>query len=136
MAANTTPDKWKSLHPVLARRLKMVHEAMLQLGWPMLLTDGARTAEQQHALWQIGREKPGSIVTNADGYKVLSNHQVKSDGWGHAADSVFLVNGKPSWDEDLPWQAYGEYCKAVGLRWGIRISGWIDKPHCELKKVG
>lgn len=124
-------DKWAGLHPVLVRRLLKVHEAMLAIGYPMLLTDGARTVEQQQALYAIGRSKPGKIVTNADGVKVLSNHQIR-EGYGLAADCCFLIDGHPSWDDDLPWQAYGELARAVGLRWGIKVGDWIDRPHVEL----
>jgi len=130
------PDKKKEpeLHPVLLRKIKLVLEAMAVAGMPMKITDGVRTAETQNALYQIGRTKPGKIVTNADGYMNPSNHQPKDDGYGHAVDCCFLVNDKPTWDvPDEWWQAYGALCRAVGLRWGIKISGWIDRPHAELK---
>lgn len=128
--------KWQGLHPVLVRRLLLVHQAMLALGFPMKLTDGLRTDEEQKALYAIGRRgKPGEkIVTKADGVRIRSNHQAKEDGFGHAADCCFIVDGVPSWDEDLPWTAYGECAKAVGLRWGIRIGTWIDRPHVELPR--
>lgn len=125
-------DKWEGLHPVLVRRLNLVHAAMAALGFPMILTDGRRTAEAQAALFAIGRSKPGRIVTDADGFTVRSNHQARADGFGYAADCCFLIDGRPSWANDLPWDAYGACARAVGLRWGIRVSGWIDRPHVEL----
>jgi hypothetical protein len=132
-------DKRSGLHPVLLRRLDKVLLAMNALGFPMMVTDGARTLEQQQALYAVGRRgKPGEkIVTNADGVRVKSNHQLKDDGFGHAADCTFVdEGGKPTWDDDLPWTAYGECCRAVGLRWGIKIGDWVDRPHVELKPQG
>lgn len=127
------PIKKSEVHPVLLRKIGLVINAMTALGLPMKVTDGVRTAEVQHALYLIGREKPGKVVTNADGYKVVSNHQPKADNYGYAVDCCFLVNGQPTWEvPDSYWEAYGALCKAVGLRWGIKINGWIDRPHAEL----
>lgn len=122
------------VHPVLLRKIKVVLAAMAVADMPMVVTPNpVRTAETQHALYQQGRTKPGKIVTNADGYKTKSNHQVKADGYGHAVDCHFVVNGIPTWDvPDAWWAAYGALCRAVGLRWGIRIGEWIDRPHAEL----
>jgi peptidoglycan L-alanyl-D-glutamate endopeptidase CwlK len=127
--------KWQGLHPVLVRRVLLVHRALLELGFPMVLTDGVRTTEQQQALYAVGRTKPGQIVTQADGVRVKSNHQIKEDGFGWAADNCFLVQGHPSWNDDLPWEAYGACAEAVGLRWGGRWTTMRDRPHLELKDV-
>lgn len=129
------PDKWTGLHPVLVRRLRLVHAAMAALEFPMLLTDGVRSEAEQRALYAIGRTKPGRIVTNADGVQVRSNHQARGDGFGYAADCCFLVNGRPDWSGHLPWETYGACARAVGLRWGIRVGSWIDRPHVELPDV-
>jgi peptidoglycan L-alanyl-D-glutamate endopeptidase CwlK len=130
--------KTSELHPVLVRRIALVHDAMRAAGMPMRITDGVRTAEMQAALYQIGRSKPGTIVTNADGVKVKSKHQPhEDDGYGHAVDSAFVVGNSVTWDvPDSWWEAYGALCRAVGLRWGIKIGTWIDRPHAELPQVG
>jgi len=136
MATNTPKkkkDKRDGLHPVLVRKLAKVMAAMEALGFPMLLTDGVRTDAEQQALYAIGRTKPGRIVTNADGHTHKSNHQPKADGYGYAADCCFLIDGRPSWDDDLPWETYGAACRAVGLRWGIKLNAsTVDRPHTEL----
>jgi hypothetical protein len=75
-------------------------------------------------------------VTNADGVTNKSNHQAHDDGYGHAIDCCFIVDGKPTWEvPDTWWSAYGALASAVGLKWGIKISGWVDRPHVELPKV-
>jgi len=127
-------DKRANVHPVLLRKIDAVLLAMKNIGFPMMLTDGARTAEQQHVLWEQGRARPGNPVTNCDGYIKKSNHQLKDDGYGYAVDCCFLdPNGKPSWADHYPWTAYGELCKAIGLHWGIKLnSSTVDRPHAEL----
>jgi peptidoglycan L-alanyl-D-glutamate endopeptidase CwlK len=98
----------------------------------LIVTDGVRTTEQQQALYKIGRGVPGKIVTNCDGVLTKSNHQAKADGFGHAVDLAFSVNGEPSWSETQPWQLLGEMAKSQGLIWGGDFKTLQDKPHIEL----
>lgn len=125
-------DKLAGVHPDLAAAVEKILKAMDILGFPMMITDGVRTTEQQQALYAQGRTKPGNIVTNADGINKLSNHQVHDDNLGHAVDCCFVVDGKPSWDLRNPWQLYGRMAVTLGLVWG---GSWIsihDLPHVEL----
>lgn len=126
------PDKLTGLHPDLQSKLDKILAAMRLLGFELVVTQGVRTTAQQQALYAQGRTAPGKVVTNADGVKNKSNHQLKADGYGHAVDVAFRVNGKISWDEKLPWKLYGEMAKSLGLVWG---GDWVsikDKPHVEL----
>ena len=82
-------DKMSKVHPKLVEVMK---EAIKNSPFDFRITDGAGTAEEQNALYQIGRTRAGSIVTKADGYKNKSNHQIKSDGYGHAVD-IFICGG-------------------------------------------
>ena len=128
------PEKWREkligVHPDLQQRVPKIVEAMAILGFELRVTDGVRTLEQQQALFALGRTKPGSIVTRADGLRNPSNHQVKPDGFGHAVDCTFWVDGTPSWASDLPWRLYGEMAKALDCKWG---GDWAkpDYPHIE-----
>lgn len=124
--------KLAGVSPILIERLSRVLTAMETLGFPMIVTDGLRTVEQQRALYAKGRTIPGSIVTYADGTTKRSNHQTKADGLGHAADCCFLVDGKASWDARLPWRAYGAAAEAVGLTWGGNWTRLVDLPHVEV----
>lgn len=128
------PRNLGKVHPVLLEKIGRVLKAMEALGFPMMVTDGERSAEVQHVLYEQGRSRPGAIVTNADGYIVKSNHQAKDDGYGYAVDCCFLdPNGKPSWNMQMPWSTYASCCKAVGLRHGIKLSSTrVDWPHAEL----
>ena len=81
--SQTSLDKMKKVHPKLVEVMKA---AITDSPYDFRITDGARTTEEQFALYQIGRSKPGRIVTNCDGKKFKSNHQIKADGYGHAVD--------------------------------------------------
>lgn len=124
--------KLEGVHPVLVDKVTRILMASAELGFPMLVTDGVRTVMQQQALYAQGRTAPGKIVTYMDGVKRPSNHQPKADGFGHAVDCAFLVDGKPSWDAGLPWGLYGAMAKALGLTWGGSWKSIVDKPHIEL----
>ncbi|MFC2736545.1 MAG: glycosyl hydrolase 108 family protein, partial [Leptotrichia wadei] len=81
--AQSSLDKMEKVHPKLVEVMKA---AITDSPYDFRITDGARTTEEQFALYQIGRSKPGRIVTNCDGKRAKSNHQIKSDGFGHAVD--------------------------------------------------
>ena len=125
------------LHPDLISKLERVHAAMAAFGFPMFLVEGVRSEARQGELYQQGRTKPGKIVTNCDGTVKRSNHQLKPDGYGHAADCAFVDDPRTprdeTWDETMPWAAYGSLAEAAGLVWGGRWTTLHDLPHVELK---
>ena len=81
--AKSSLDKMEKVHPKLVEVMKAAIE---NSPFDFRITDGARTTEEQFALYQKGRTLPGPKVTNCDGKKFKSNHQIKSDGFGHAVD--------------------------------------------------
>jgi hypothetical protein len=153
------------LHPPMAELTREVLRLMEGMGWPMTIFEGLRTAERQWTYFQKGRRarRPGEsgvlipgkgtwvpidpvkrtgIVTNADGFVKLSNHQAKADGRGYAADCVFLIDGPdldrdlddPSWGDDHPWHVYGTLVEHLGggkVRWLGRGPTLKDMPHIE-----
>ena len=76
-------EKMKNVHPKL---VDVIKTAIENSPYDFRITAGARTAEEQNYLYQQGRTRAGQRVTNCDGYKAKSNHQIKSDGFGHAVD--------------------------------------------------
>jgi peptidoglycan LD-endopeptidase CwlK len=113
----------------LTHRITKVLTAMDALGWPMIVTDGHRSVDDQRRLYALGRTVPGKIVTHCDGILKPSNHQS-----GKACDCTFLdpETGQPSWDARLPWKTYGACLETVGLKWGGHWAGLHDLPHAEL----
>lgn len=127
----TKIDKLQGVHPRLVEAVKKITFAMHELGLDVMITSGLRTTEEQVRLYAQGRQTAGPIVTYCDGVRKKSNHQAKPDGFGHAVDFAFRVNGQPSWDDALPWPLLGHMAKAVGCKWG---GDWEtpDRPHVEL----
>ncbi len=134
----------KGIHPDL---VKVLQEAIKDTPIDFTITDGVRTTEQQKALYAKGRDKNGKIidrskiVTNADGVKNKSNHQVKADGYGHAVDLYGYVNGAVDYNDNsnsLPVIAAHilavAKCLGVKITWGGSWQKLVDKPHFELTK--
>lgn len=121
-----------SLHPRLQLALPKILAAMLAAGFPMMVTDTGRTTAEQVALYAKGRTLPGLIVTNADGIVKRSNHQLKADGFAHAVDCCFVIDGKASWDARCQWKLYGALAAAFGLQWGGNWRNLTDLPHIEV----
>ena len=130
--------------------------------WNFKITAGVRTAEEQNKLYQQGRTVKGIKVTKVDGYKLKSNHQIKYDGLGYAADIGVLVtekviekvkeNGKEiekeiektiykgSWRDFHYYQDIYNAAKRAGLleKYGIEWGGncwrtFKDAPHWQIK---
>ena len=110
--------------------------------WNFKITAGVRTAEEQNRLYQKGRTAPGAKVTNVDGHKLKSNHQIKFDGLGYAADIGVIVNGeyKGNWKDFHYYQDIYNIAKKAGLleKYGIEWGGncwktFKDGPHWQIK---
>lgn len=134
--------KLNGVHPDL---VKVMKEAIKDCPVDFTITDGVRTTAEQQTLYAKGRTKPGRIVTNADGVRNKSNHQVKNDGMGHAVDLYPYVNGNIDFDDNgnrLPIisahiMAVAK-CLGIAIEWGGNFpatktlpKGW-DKPHFQL----
>ena len=132
---NTSKSNLKGVHPNL---VKVIETAIKDTPIDFTITSGVRTTEQQKALYAQGRTKPGSIVTKADGVKSKSNHQVKSDGYGHAIDFVPYVNGRVDWNNEGNFKTIANHilktAKSLGIsvEWG-GLWAFRDLPHIQLK---
>lgn len=140
---NQSLNTLKGIHHDL---VKVMKAAIVNTPVDFTITDGVRTTAQQQALYSKGRTKPGGIVTNADGVKNKSNHQIKSDGKGWAVDLYPYVNGAIDFNDkgkELPIIAAHimatATCLGIAIEWGGNFpatktlpKGW-DKPHFQLK---
>ena len=137
-------DKMKKVHPKLVEVMKV---AIVNSPFDFRITDGARTTEEQFALYQKGRTLPGPKVTNCDGYRAKSNHQIKSDGFGHAVDIFpcgILENGvyrkftSAEGYDDKKLKLIANHILAVAKSKNVNVEwggNWKmhDTPHFELK---
>lgn len=85
-----------------------------------------RDAEYQNTLYQIGRSKPGKIITKCDGFKIKSKHQS-----GNAWDAVPMIDGKIDWNAQKEFKKMAELSKSIGIRAGYYFK-MVDSPHFEI----
>lgn len=128
----------EGVHPTL---VKVLTEAIKVSRVDFTIVEGLRTTKRQQELYAQGRTKPGPKVTNADGVRNKSNHQAKTDGYGHAVDlyPFFLgqvqVNHKNTLDK---LRSIAEVIMGVASKLGVKVEwggNWKmgDYPHFELK---
>nr|DAL57705.1 MAG TPA_asm: L alanyl D glutamate peptidase endolysin [Caudoviricetes sp.] len=129
--SRTSEKRLMYLHPNLQ---KFFIELLKISPYDFSISQGVRTVEEQNKLYQQGRTTPGKIITNCDGYKIKSKHQVKSDGFGHAGDIAILVDGKVTWEEKY----YKEVARVgrvlmqkYNIEWGGDWKKFKDLPHFE-----
>ena len=137
--SETSLKMLKGVHPNL---VNFMTELIKISPWNFKITAGVRTAEEQNRLYQKGRTAPGAKVTNVDGHKLKSNHQVKFGGLGYATDIGVIVNGeyKGSWKDFHYYQDIYNVAKEKGLleKYGIEWGGncwrtFKDAPHWQIK---
>jgi len=126
----------KGVHPDLVR---VMNEAIKDTPIDFTITEGVRTVQRQQELYAQGRTKPGPVVTQVDGVKKKSNHQPKSDGYGHAVDLYPYFNGSVQVNAVNELKTIARHVVSVGMRLGIPVEwggSWTsfkDYPHFELK---
>lgn len=130
-------DNLQGIHPDLVRVLKA---AIVDTPVDFTVVEGVRTQARQEQLYAQGRTLPGPKVTNADGVRNKSNHQVKADGWGHAVDLYpYIDGGVRVQGVEAQLKEIATHIKAVAARLGIPVEwggDWKtlhDTPHFELK---
>lgn len=132
-------SRLEGVHPKLKTVIKL---GITNSPYDFMIVQGLRTAEYQNQLYQQGRTKPGKKVTNCDGYKYKSNHQAKSDGFGHAIDFAIYnpsIDGKIEWDNTSKYKAVADHLKKIAeengikIEWGGDWKRFKDYPHIELK---
>lgn len=132
-------ENLQGVHPSL---VAVLEAAIKNTPIDFTITEGVRTAEEQKALYAIGRRgiKGERTVTDKDGVRRKSDHQIKGDNYGHAVDLYPYVGGKlrvtgPEVAGYLSTIAL--HIKAVAKEKGVKIiwgGDWkaLDMPHFEL----
>jgi peptidoglycan L-alanyl-D-glutamate endopeptidase CwlK len=120
----------EDLHPKVREQAEKWLAATKKAGLDILVTCTYRSPEEQQELYDIGRTKPGKIVTNAQPGQSLHQHRL-------ALDFVPLRNGKPVWgtqgtDLEL-WTKAGELAEAFGFEWAGRWKRFREFPHIQIK---
>lgn len=128
-------ESLKGVHPKL---VLIMHEAIKDTPIDFTIIEGLRTERRQQELYAQGRTKSGPIVTYADGVKNKSNHQPKSDGYGHAVDIYPFIDGKIDFNNIGALNIISNHIKAVArdlklsITWGGDWKKPYDPPHFQL----
>lgn len=114
------------LHPVVAQKAREWLRLVEAEGYKVLVTQTLRTIEEQNALYEQGRTKPGAIVTNAKGGYSYHNY-------GLALDFCMIrTDGSLDWIVGTKWRRIAEIGKSLGFEWGGDWTGsLIDYPHLQ-----
>lgn len=139
-------DMLNTVHPDLKN---FFMELLPLLPYDLKITCGARTAEEQHNIYMETREvingkivgkidtktkRPMSHKTNCDGYEKLSNHQVRTDGYGYAVDIGIYIGKNLTWKAKYFGIVYGIAWSSglldkYGIEWGGIWKNFEDMPH-------
>jgi len=136
--SNNSKAKLSTCHPDLRR---LVEASITNCPIDFGISYGERTQEEQFELYKQGREQRGDkwvivdklkVVTNVDGYEVLSEHNYSPS---KAFDFICFVNGKLVWEEKYYIFVAG-YIIAKAQELGIDITwgGNFDRDNDILEK--
>ena len=109
--------------------LAAVEEQMLP---PVRVTHTLRTFDEQEALYRKGREQTENGYVVVDRKEIVTKAKPGESAHNFGAAFDICVQGHTPYpnDEKL-WQAYGEVGERLGLAWGGRWKGIVDRPHFE-----
>jgi peptidoglycan L-alanyl-D-glutamate endopeptidase CwlK len=91
---------------VRAAAVELMTRTSRVLGLELYVTCTLRTPEEQDELYEIGRSKPGKIITNARGGWSWHNY-------GLAVDFAVLHDGTITWD--APWDRIHDLADEIGF---------------------
>lgn len=106
-----------SVQPLARMLVKLAAEK----GITIKIISGLRTYEEQDHLYEIGRTKPGRIVTHSRGGQSWHNHGVAFD--------VGVFEGSKYIEESPHYKTVGLLGESIGLEWGGRFKSFVDEPH-------
>lgn len=117
------------LRPDVAVNCRALLALCAQQGLPVLVTNTVRDDAYQAYLYEQGRTRPGSIVTNG---KVPTFHSVKA---GLAFDICKNVKGQEYTDLEF-FEKVAAIAKPMGFTWGGDWSSFVDRPHFQWDQGG
>lgn len=114
MTFKFSPQSLAKLHMVHPSLQRVVSTALVDGGMDFTVVQGARTVEQQAALYAQGRTLPGKVVT----WTMESRHLIQADGYGHAVDlSPYPID----WTDTARFLELVKIMKAAAVKEGVKI---------------
>ena len=116
--------------PALAAKVRAAADQLAASGTYLLVVSGLRTAAEQNALYEQGRDgNPGHIVTNARAGLSMHNY-------GLAVDVVPYLSGdggQLNWSQNTPqFRTMVSALEAQGLVWGGAWTSIPDYDHFQM----
>lgn len=142
MKDNVSISRVALLHPkVRDEVVQLINQVENKLGSNMAvrIVQGLRTFEEQDELYQIGRTKPGKIVTNARGGFSFHNYGVAIDfailhdknNDGKYEELSWDLNADFNKDGIKDWNEVVSTFKSNGWEWGGDWHSLKDYPHLQ-----
>ncbi|MGI8348922.1 M15 family metallopeptidase [Niallia circulans] len=122
------------LNPVVNEKKDILVKKAGDIGIRVVITEDFRSVEEQNRLYEQGRTREGSIVTNAKGGQSYHNY-------GLAIDFALMdINGVVIWDMKYDgngngksdWSEVVEIAKSLGFQWGGDWANFKDYPHFQM----
>lgn len=115
-----------SLNPQVQSMAQQFLDLCTANGLNVTIVEAFRSWDEQDALYDQGRTKPGDIVTDAQGGDSYHN-------WGLAFDCAPVENGTIAWNDLNAFNKMGAFGQQVGLEWGGNWTTFditiLDMPH-------
>jgi len=142
MRDKISEDRVKLLHPKVRDEVKALIEKA-EAGFPVnmaiRIVQGLRTIEEQDALYEQGRTKPGAIVTKAKGGSSFHNYGLAidfailtdTDGNGSYNDLSWDIKRDNDKDGVADWLEVVKIFEDAGWEWGGKWATLKDYPHLQ-----
>lgn len=102
-----------------------INAVATETGINLRVVQGFRTWQEQDDLYALGRTKPGTIVTMAQGGRSNHNYGLAFDVAGR------MPNGSISWS--INYGAVNAVLNRYDFEWGGNWKSFKDQPHFERK---
>jgi peptidoglycan L-alanyl-D-glutamate endopeptidase CwlK len=120
--------KVEDLVPEMQEKCKAFIELCKKNGIDVIITSTYRDYESQQALYDQGRTKPGSRLTNAKPGQSYHNFRV-------AFDFVPIINGKAIWNDTKLFVKCGCIGEQLGMEWAGRWETFKEMAHFQLPNL-
>lgn len=127
-----------AVNPLLRAKVEKLIAVAAGEGHTLRVSQGLRTWAEQDALYNQPHDHKDNDgdhrVDESDEHVTNARAGESWHNFGMAVDFVFIISGKPSWDDHL-YTNIGRWASLVGLDWGGNWKKTKDRPHVQLPNL-